>query len=458
MSGRLEALSAARGELSSGRKCRLPAGRALQLAGEVLAVAAGLKPALLYDCGAAGAAQWRRYLRRLREAGLVRGPLHVLGLGGSLLVLHPGLAQSRVGAVLCAHPAPFVDVSAARRSPALCGQEEAEAIRGHLAALLGHLRAVCPVSAGPASSSHAPCSPRASCSAPSIPTSSNPTSSNPIPSNDTYSSPASSFPASSNPPFSNAASSFPTSSDSASSNSKSSNPASSFPTSSDSASSNSKSSIPASSNPMPSNDVSSNPASFPTSSNPTCSVPISSIPVSSNPTSSNLMPSNNASSSPVSSHSTSSNPKPSNAASSSPASSRSAPSCPTSSNPASSSLASSSPVSSSEVVPTGWNLCTVVGVLLGYPAAYTFTAEEGGENCLAMTPLRVFTVQAACPRIKDGLMVQIYSFSIPESLCLELKEMLDAWREELKEAFRAQSDFVDLNISSEVVSLPAVAL
>ncbi|KGL96079.1 UPF0739 protein C1orf74, partial [Charadrius vociferus] len=116
------------------------------------------------------------------------------------------------------------------------------------------------------------------------------------------------------------------------------------------------------------------------------------------------------------------------------------------------------PVSSSEVVPTGWNLCTIVGVLLGYPAAYTFAMEEGAENCLGLTPLRVFTVQASCPRIRDGLRVQIYSFSVPESLCTELKEVLDAWCDELKAAFSAQSDFVDLRISSEVVSLPAVAL
>ncbi|NXR14720.1 CA074 protein, partial [Semnornis frantzii] len=115
------------------------------------------------------------------------------------------------------------------------------------------------------------------------------------------------------------------------------------------------------------------------------------------------------------------------------------------------------PVSSSEVVPTGWNLCTVVGVLLGYPAAYTFAMEEG-ENCLAMTPLRVFTVQASCPRISDGLRVQIYSFSVPESLCPELKEVLDTWCDELKEAFSAQTDFAELCIASEVVSLPAVAL
>ncbi|XP_069627948.1 UPF0739 protein C1orf74 homolog [Haliaeetus albicilla] len=256
-------VAAAREELGTGRR-RWPAARALQLAGEVLAVAAGLKPALLYDCGAAGPAELRRYLARLREAGLAPRRLHLLGAQGSVLLLQPGLARRRLAAVLRARPAPFVDVSAGRRGPAICGPAEAEAVRGHLAALLAHLGAA--------------------------------------------------------------------------------------------------------------------------------------------------------------------------------------------------EAASSGPVSSSEVVPAGWNLCTVVGVLLGYPVAYAFAAEEGAENCLALTPLRVFTVQASCPRIKDGLRVQIYSFSIPESLCVELEEVLGAWCEELKKAFSMQSDFVDLCISSEVVSLPAVAL
>ncbi|XP_009936937.2 UPF0739 protein C1orf74 homolog [Opisthocomus hoazin] len=260
------AVAAAREELGAGRRRRrLPAARGLQLAGEVLAVAAGLKPALLYDCGAAGQAELRRYLARLREAGLAPGRLHLLGVEGSaLLLLHPGLARRRLAAVLRAHPAPFVDVSAGRQRPALCGPAEAEAIRGHLAALLAHLEAAEAAGAGP--------------------------------------------------------------------------------------------------------------------------------------------------------------------------------------------------VSSSEVVPAGWNLCTVVGVLLGYPAAYAFSAEDGAENCLALMPLRVFTVRACCPGLRDGLGVQIYSFSVPESLCAELGEALDAWRQELEEAFRAQTDFVDLRISSEVVSLPAVAL
>lgn len=246
----------------AGRRRRLPAARALHAAGEVLAVAAGLKPALLWDCGAAGPAELRRYLCRLREAGLAPGRLHVLGMGGSALVLRPGPVLRRLAAVLRARPAPFVDVSAGPRGPALCGPAQARAVHRHLAALLGHLR-----------------------------------------------------------------------------------------------------------------DAEG---------------------------------------------------------------------------------ASADSVTASEVIPSGWNLCTVAGVLLGYPAVYTFA--EGAENCLALTPLRVFTAQACCPRIKDGLSVQIYSFSVPESLCTELKDVLDAWCEQLREAFSAQSDFVDLCISSEVVSLPAVAL
>ncbi|XP_005529455.1 PREDICTED: UPF0739 protein C1orf74 homolog [Pseudopodoces humilis] len=251
---------AAREALGPGRRRRLPAARALQAAGEVLAVAAGLKPALLWDCGAAGPAELRRYLGRLREAGLAPGRLHVLAMGGSLLLLRPGPALGRLRAALRA--AALVDVSGARRGPALCGPAEAPALRRHLAALLGHLR-------------------------------------------DTE-------------------------------------------------------------------------------------------------------------------------------------------------------AASDEPVTASEVAAGDWNLCAVAGVLLGYPAVYTFA--EGAENCLALTPLRVFTARASCPRIKDGLRVQICSFSVPESLCAELRDVLDAWCHELREAFGAQSDFVDLCISSEVVSLPAVAL
>ncbi|XP_066191653.1 UPF0739 protein C1orf74 homolog [Sylvia atricapilla] len=262
MAAAVSLVAAAREALGPGRRRRLPAARALQAAGEVLAVANGLKPALLWDCGAAGPAELRRYLGRLREAGLAPGRLHVLALGGWALVLRPGPAVRRLGAVLRARPAPLVDVSADRRRPELCGPERAGAVRRHLAALLGHLRDAEAAGAGP--------------------------------------------------------------------------------------------------------------------------------------------------------------------------------------------------VTASEVGPGDWNLCTVAGVLLGYPAVYTF--GRGADNCLALTPLRLFTAQARCPRIKEGLRVRICSFSVPESLCAELGDVLRAWRRELQEAFSAQSDFVDLCISSEVVTLPAVAL
>ncbi|XP_009670587.2 UPF0739 protein C1orf74 homolog [Struthio camelus] len=255
---------AARRELGeAGGRRRLAAARALQLAGEVLAVVAGLKPALLYDCGAAGAEQLRGYLERLREAGLASGRLHLLSMAGSVVVLHPGRVARRLEALLRAQPAPFVDVSAARAQPGLCEAAAAQAIRGHLSALLAHLKAV---------------------------------------------------------------------------------------------------------------------------------------------------------------------------------------------------EAAAGPMSSSEVCSADWNLCTLFGVLLGYPVAYTFTVEDSFENCLALTPLRVFTVWASCHRIRDDLTIQIYSFSIPENLYPEMKEVVDAWCDNLKDSFSAQNDFANLCIASEVVTLTAVAL
>ncbi|NWS46033.1 CA074 protein, partial [Probosciger aterrimus] len=148
-------VAAAREELGAGAgaRRRLPAARALQLAGEVLAVAAGLKPALLYDCGAAGPAELRRYLERLRETGLAPHRLHVLSVEGSALLLHPGLARRRLVTVLGTHPAPFMDVSAGRQCPVLCGPAQAEAIKGHIATLLAHLSAAEATNTGPVSSS-----------------------------------------------------------------------------------------------------------------------------------------------------------------------------------------------------------------------------------------------------------------------------------------------------------------
>ncbi|XP_060103947.1 UPF0739 protein C1orf74 homolog [Heteronotia binoei] len=115
-------------------------------------------------------------------------------------------------------------------------------------------------------------------------------------------------------------------------------------------------------------------------------------------------------------------------------------------------------LSSSSVFSAEWNLCTLFGVLLGYPAAYSFPAPKSFDNCLSLTPLRVFTVQTTFCRISDDLRVQLYSFSVPENLYSRMKTGIEEWSETLQDASRLQKDFSDLGITSEIVTLEAVAL
>ncbi|XP_069489388.1 UPF0739 protein C1orf74 homolog [Ambystoma mexicanum] len=105
-----------------------------------------------------------------------------------------------------------------------------------------------------------------------------------------------------------------------------------------------------------------------------------------------------------------------------------------------------------------WNLCTIFGLLLGYPVPYWFDTDKGFENCLALTPLRIFTVQVLCPKISDTMQFKLYSFSVPDSLHLSLKEHMDVWNEKLKNAFSRQRCFTDLSLNSHVTVLAAVAL
>lgn len=113
-------------------------------------------------------------------------------------------------------------------------------------------------------------------------------------------------------------------------------------------------------------------------------------------------------------------------------------------------------VSRSKLCSSDWNLCTVFGILLGYPVSYTFHPKHEDGNCLAMTPLRVFTVQISW--LPGQPPVLLYSFSVPESLFPALKDSLSTWEKELRTRFRTQNDFGDLSVSSEIVTLPAVAL
>uniref|UniRef100_A0A8C9J377 Chromosome 1 open reading frame 74 n=1 Tax=Panthera tigris altaica TaxID=74533 RepID=A0A8C9J377_PANTA len=113
-------------------------------------------------------------------------------------------------------------------------------------------------------------------------------------------------------------------------------------------------------------------------------------------------------------------------------------------------------VSCSRLRSSDWNLCTVFGVLLGYPVPYTFHLNQGDDNCLALTPLRVFTARISW--LLGQSPVLLYSFSVPESLFPALREIINTWEKDLRTRCRRQNDFADLSISSEIVTLPAVAL
>ncbi|XP_078276385.1 UPF0739 protein C1orf74 homolog [Rhinoraja longicauda] len=115
-------------------------------------------------------------------------------------------------------------------------------------------------------------------------------------------------------------------------------------------------------------------------------------------------------------------------------------------------------VTASEIFSPEWNLCTVFGFLLGFPASYWFDVNQSFENCLSMTQLRAFSVSAFCPRITENLEHRMYSFSVPEILYLDLQSTVETWQRDLQSDFSKQSSFSDLCISTEVVCLPGITL
>lgn len=106
-----------------------------------------------------------------------------------------------------------------------------------------------------------------------------------------------------------------------------------------------------------------------------------------------------------------------------------------------------------------WNLCTVFGLLLGYPATYWFDQTKSFENCLAMTPLVVTTASAswrAQPPDHDGC--RLYSFSVPAALLQEVRPILEKWKLGLQERFQQQNVLKDLIVCETTVTLPSVCL
>lgn len=105
-----------------------------------------------------------------------------------------------------------------------------------------------------------------------------------------------------------------------------------------------------------------------------------------------------------------------------------------------------------------WNLCTLFGILLGYPATYWFDQNKSFENCLAMTPLMVTTATAMWPADPTGHRCCLYSFSIPANLQKETQSNLEHWRLRLQETFQQQTVLKDLDVCQSMVTLPSVCL
>ncbi|XP_068598666.1 UPF0739 protein C1orf74 homolog [Brachionichthys hirsutus] len=105
-----------------------------------------------------------------------------------------------------------------------------------------------------------------------------------------------------------------------------------------------------------------------------------------------------------------------------------------------------------------WNLCTVFGLLLGYPVTYWFDQTRSFENCLSMTPLAVTTASATWRGDSTGHACRLYSFSIPAVLLQDVRPKLDNWRRRLQGKFNQQNVLQDLAVCQSMVTLPSVCL
>lgn len=105
-----------------------------------------------------------------------------------------------------------------------------------------------------------------------------------------------------------------------------------------------------------------------------------------------------------------------------------------------------------------WNLCTLFGILLGYPATYWFDQTKGFENCLSMIPLAACTVRVKWQINDIDHCSCLYSFSIPDELWGELQTHMQQWTESLRERFNKQTILSDFCFTRDIITLPAVTL
>lgn len=105
-----------------------------------------------------------------------------------------------------------------------------------------------------------------------------------------------------------------------------------------------------------------------------------------------------------------------------------------------------------------WNLCTLFGVLLGYPATYWFDQNKSFENCLSLQPLVVTKVSLIWQTGHGSHQFCLFSFSIPEALWTQAEATYENWTENLQQQLERQTAFTELKISKTNITLPAVTL
>ncbi|KAJ7338766.1 hypothetical protein JRQ81_012668 [Phrynocephalus forsythii] len=135
-------IAAAWHHLSMGKKKALSPVASLNLAGEVLAVAAGLKPAFLYDYNSAGISQVLSYVRQLETISHFAHWLHILSIAENILIINLEIMPLLLETILTRNSVSFIDVSASRTCPSLCNAEDVTLIKGHISEILRHIKTV----------------------------------------------------------------------------------------------------------------------------------------------------------------------------------------------------------------------------------------------------------------------------------------------------------------------------
>lgn len=128
-------VAAAQRTLGMGKRKCPPRATCLHLAGEVLAVARGLKPAVLYDCNSAGVLALQSYLEELQGLGFLKPGLHILEIGENNLIVSPEytcqhLEQTLLGTVA------FVDVSCSQPHPSVLSLDQLPGLKSLIADII----------------------------------------------------------------------------------------------------------------------------------------------------------------------------------------------------------------------------------------------------------------------------------------------------------------------------------